>query len=82
MTLQEFKYLSIQEKLELIKTSGEFADSYTTKVELVKCYAVHRFFVEIIYDLKTNTIKDIHGFITGISLDKYVINFNNCNNQH
>jgi len=82
MTLQEFKYLSIQEKLELIKTSGEFADSYTTKVEMVKCYAVHRFFVEITYDLKTNTFKDIHGFITGISLDKYVINFNNCNNQY
>ncbi len=82
MTLQEFKYLPFQKKLELVKNSGEFADSYTTKVEMVKCYAIHRFFVEITYDLKTNKIKKIHGFITGISLDKYVINFNNCNNQY
>ncbi len=81
MTLQEFENLSFQEKLHVVKTSGEFADSYITKSEMVKCYAAHRFFVEITYDLKTNRIKDIHGFVTGISLDKYVINFNNCNNQ-
>ncbi len=54
MTLEAFEYLSFQEKLELVKTSGEFADSYITKVEMVKCYALHRFFVEVIYDLKTN----------------------------
>jgi hypothetical protein len=81
MTLQEFENLSFQEKLHVVKTCGEFADSYKTRTDLVKCYSVNKFFVEIFYSLKKNSVVDIHGFVNGISLDKYVINFNNCNNQ-
>lgn len=81
MTLKEFQYLSYQEKIQVLQNHGEFADSYTTGNELVKCFSVHRFFVEIYYNLETKTIREINGFVSGISLDKYVINFNNCNNQ-
>ena len=81
MTLKEFEYLSFDEKLEIIWEKGEFVDTYISKVEYIHCFSVNRFFVELVYSENRNDVKDIRGFVTGFSLDKYVVNFNNCNNQ-
>lgn len=80
MTLQEFEYLSFDDKLGLIFEKGEFVDTYTSKNEYIHCFSVGRFFVELIYGENRNDVIDIRGFESGISLDKYVVNFNNCNN--
>ena len=81
MTLQEFEYLSFDEKLDIIWEKGEFVDTYTSKVEYIHCFSVNCFFVELVYSENRNDVKDIRGFETGINLDKYVVNFNNYNNQ-
>jgi hypothetical protein len=81
MTLQDFDYLTFIEKLNVVKEFGEFADNFRSKTENIRCFSVHKFFVEIVYDTEMTNIIDIRGFESGISLDKYVINFNNCNNR-
>ncbi len=44
MTLQEFEYLSFDEKLDIIWEKGEFVDTYTSKVEYIHCFSVNCFY--------------------------------------
>ena len=81
MTLQTFDNLEFVDKLNAVKQFGEFVDTYLSKTESIRCFSVHKFFVEIVYDHEMTKILDLRGFDSGISLDKYVINFNNCNNR-
>ena len=81
MTLQDFDYLTFIEKLNVIKEFGELADNYISKTENIRCFSVHKFFVEVIYNAEMTHIIDIRGFESGITLDKYVINFNKYNNR-
>ena len=81
MTLQDFDYLNFREKLDVVKEFGEFADNYLSKTERIRCFSVHKFFVEVVYNTEMSAITDLRGFESGISLDKYVINFNNCNKR-
>jgi hypothetical protein len=37
----------------------------------INCYAIDRFFVEVVYDGKHNVITEVRSFKTGHSLDKY-----------
>lgn len=80
MTLNEFEFLSFDEKLDLIFETGEFVDTYVSNIEYIHCFSVSRFFVELVYGENKQDVIDIRGFVSGISLDKYVVNFNNCNN--
>ncbi len=76
MTLDDFNNLDFFDKLKLVWGKGIFADTYITKNEYIKCYAVNMFFVEVVYDSNQKEIIDIRPFVTGHSLDKYVVNFN------
>ena len=71
MTLYEFNSLEFNDKMEVVNNEGTFLDNYVTTIERLNCYAVDRFFVEVVYDAERNTITEIRSFKTGQSLDKY-----------
>ena len=37
----------------------------------LKCNAIYKFFVEVVYDAENNTITEVRSFKYGHSLDKY-----------
>ena len=44
---------------------------YVTKDIRLNCYAIDKFFVEVVYDGEQNVITEIRSFKTGHLLDKY-----------
>ncbi len=75
MTLYDFNKLLLKEKLTLVWDKGIFLDNYITKTERCNCYAIDKFFVEVVYDAEQNTITEVRSFKTGHLLDKYSIDF-------
>ena len=75
MTLYEFNILTLEEKQASVWDKGTFLDNYVTKEERCNCYAIDKFFVEVVYDAEHNTITEIRSFKTGYLLDKYSLNF-------
>ncbi len=71
MTLYDFNKLSLKEKLTLVWDKGVFLDNYIDKIETCNCYAIDKFFVEVVYDAEQNTITEVRSFKTGSLLDKY-----------
>ena len=71
MTLYEFNTLTIEEKQTIVWDKGVFLDNYITKDIKINCYALDRFFVEVVYDGVHNAITEIRSFKYGHSLDKY-----------
>ena len=75
MTLYEFNVLTFEEKQAIVWDKGVFLDNYVTKDIRINCYAIDKFFVEVIYDEKQNVITEVRSFKSGYSLDKYSLNF-------
>ena len=48
-----------------------FLDNYITQDIKINCYAIDKFFVEVVYDAKHNVISEVRGFKCGCELDKY-----------
>ena len=71
MTLYEFNILTLEEKQASVWDKGTFLDNYVTKEERCNCYAIDKFFVEVVYDAEHNTITELRSFKTGHLLDKY-----------
>ncbi len=71
MTLYEFNSLTLEEKQATVWDKGTFLDNYITKDIRINCYAIDKFFVEVVYDGKFNTITEVRSFKYGHSLDKY-----------
>tara|TARA_R110002020_G_scaffold420967_3_gene630086 strand:- start:1718 stop:1954 length:237 start_codon:yes stop_codon:yes gene_type:complete len=72
MTLNEFNLLDdLNAKMEAVNQFGTFIDNHITKIERCNCYAINRFFVEVVYNAENNTIVKINSFKTGYLLDKY-----------
>ena len=42
---------------------------------LINCYAINKFFVEVVYNSEHNTITEIRSFKTGYLLNKYSAKF-------
>ncbi len=74
--LYDFNKLSLKEKLTLVWDEGTFLDNHITKTERCNCYAIHKFFVEVVYDAEQNTITEVRSFKTGKELNKYIRDFN------
>ncbi|PKO99280.1 MAG: hypothetical protein CVU13_05840 [Bacteroidetes bacterium HGW-Bacteroidetes-8] len=53
-----------------------FLDNYVTKNIRLNCYAIDKFFVELVYCSKENKIIEVRSFDSGADLDKYL----NCRN--
>ena len=71
MTLYEFNSLTLEEKQTTVWKHGAFLDNYITEDIRINCYAIDRFFVEVVYDGEQNVITEVRSFKSGHSLDKY-----------
>lgn len=74
MTLYEFNVLEFNYQMEAVNQLGTFLDNYIGNGERCNCYAIDKFFVEVVYNPEFNTIKEIRSFKTGVHLDKYTTN--------
>ncbi len=75
MTLYDFNALTLEEKQATTWKQGVFLDNYITKDTRIGCYAIDKFFVEVVYDGEHNVIKEVRSFKYGHSLDKYCPKF-------
>ena len=57
--------------MEAVNQYGTFLDNHITEKEKCNCYAIDKFFIEVVYDAKHNTIIEVKSFKSGKSLDKY-----------
>ncbi|MEN3324814.1 hypothetical protein VP395_13835 [Mariniflexile soesokkakense] len=71
MTLYEFNILSFEEKLATVFDIGIFLDNYITKDIRINCYAIDKFFVELVYNAEFNTITEVRSFKNGNEVEKY-----------
>ena len=74
MTLYEFNILTLEEKQANVWDKGIFLDNYITKDIHINCYAIDKFFVEVVYDAEHNAITEVRSFKYGHELDKYSAN--------
>ena len=70
ITLYDFNKLSLEDKQKVLWKDGEFLDNHITEHEKCNCYALGKFFVEVVYDPEHNTITEVRSFKTGHLLDK------------
>jgi hypothetical protein len=75
MTLYEFNILELNERMEAVNQYGTFLDNYITKDIRINCYAIDKFFVEVVYDGEQNVITEVKSFKYGHSLGKYAAKF-------
>ena len=75
MTLYDFNKLSLEDKQTTVWNNGTFLDNYITKDIRINCYAIDKFFVEVVYNAEHNTITEARSFKTGQLLDKYSSKF-------
>ncbi|UJH90938.1 hypothetical protein LZ575_19960 [Antarcticibacterium sp. 1MA-6-2] len=71
-TLYEFKLLPEVEQFYLVFNRGTFVDSVSNGSKTFALYAIDKFFVELVFDKATNSIKEKREFIEGKLMDKYV----------
>ena len=71
MTLYEFNILKLNERMEAVNQYGTFLDNHITEKEKCNCYAIDKFFVEVVYDAEHNVITGVKSFKYGKELDKY-----------
>jgi outer membrane receptor for monomeric catechols len=77
VTLYEFNTLELNDQMEAVNQLGTFLDNYVTNSERCNCYAIDKFFVEVVYNAEYNTITELRSFKTGKSLDKYSFDLGN-----
>ena len=77
MTLYEFNRLELNERMEAVNQYGTFLDNHITEKEKYNCYAIDKFFLEVVYDAEHNVITEVRSFKNGHSLDKYSGRLNN-----
>lgn len=75
MTLYEFNALELNERMEAVNQYGTFLDNHIGNRERFNCYAIDKFFVEVVYNAEHNTITEVRSFKSGHSLDKYSAKF-------
>lgn len=62
LALYEFKLLPNQDQYDLVFTKGEFITNREEGGSRFALYALYRFFVEIVYDVKNNKIVGLKSF--------------------
>jgi len=50
---------------------GYFLENHITEDIRINCYAIDKFFVEVVYDGEHNVITEVRSFKYGKELDKY-----------
>jgi hypothetical protein len=59
MTLYEFTALELNERMEAVNQYGTYLGNYVAKDIRINCYAIDKFFVEVVYNSEHNTIKEV-----------------------
>ena len=62
MTLYEFNILELNERMEAVNQCGTFLDNFITKHIRINCYAIDKFFVEVVYDAEENVNIEVRSF--------------------
>ena len=62
MTLYKFNILSFEERYKTVIDKGTFLDNYITEDIRINCYAIDKFFVEVVYDNEQNVITEVRSF--------------------
>ena len=75
ITLYNFNALELNDQMEAVNQLGNFLDNYIGDGERCNCYAIDKFFVEVVYDGEQNVITEVKSFKSGYSLDKYFPKF-------
>jgi len=57
--------------IEILFIQKVFLGNYITKDIKINCYAIDKFFVEVVYDATHNVITEVRSFMYGHKLDKY-----------
>jgi hypothetical protein len=73
MTLYEFNILTLGEKQNTVWDKGVFLDNYITEQVRINCYAIDKFFDEVVYDGEQNVIIEVKSFKYGHKMDKYIV---------
>ena len=71
MTNYEFNILELNERMEAVNQYGIYLDNYVTEDIRINCYAIDKFFVEVVYNAEYNTKTKVRSIKCGDSLDKY-----------
>ncbi len=72
----EYSYNSLNQLISKKQfDQGVFLDNYITEDIRINCYAIDKFFVEVVYDGEQNVITEVRSFKYGRSLDKYSAKF-------
>lgn len=71
MTLYEYKILSEDDQYDTVFAKGKFLDIYIDGNTKYVLYAIDMFFVEILWDIKTDEIIGKGTFKEGDSLNRY-----------
>ncbi|WP_435134254.1 hypothetical protein [Formosa sp. A9] len=71
MTKTEFGNLEFGKKMNTISTLGQLVGQLQKDHESLLCYAVDKFFVEVIYETETHDLLRLVVFEGGRQLDKY-----------
>ena len=74
MTLYKFNILSFEDRYKTVIEQGTFLDNYVTEDIRINCYAIDKFFVEVVYDGEQNVIAEVRSFKYGHELEKYSFN--------
>jgi len=72
MTLIEFNSLTLEEKQATVWERDIFLDNYVSEGVRINCYAIDKFFAEVVDDTEHNVITEVRSFKYGHSLDKCV----------
>ena len=75
MTLYEFNILTLEEKQATVWEYGTFLESFVTKDVRINCYAIDKFFVEVVFNAEQNDITEVKSSKYGHSIDKYFSKF-------
>lgn len=60
MTLYDFNKLSLEDKQTTVWNNGTFLDNYITKDIKINCYAIDKFFFEVVYFI---LLRNNHSFM-------------------
>ena len=71
MKLQQFRELSVEEKLAYIQVQGSQLDQYRLGYYTYKMYAIDTFFVQLICRNRDDKVVEIKSFVDGNMLSYY-----------
>lgn len=72
MKLYEFLNIPEQEQYQSVWEKGTHLENVTVGNEIYQLYAINDFFVEVIYDIASNSITGKNQFKYSPALDKYI----------